>query len=52
LRNKEEVIFTTVKVRFDDGDIMIGEVTRVPNSNKYVDRGILEMMDKSLFEGQ
>jgi hypothetical protein len=52
LRNKEEVIFTTVKVRFDDGELMTGEATKVPNSNKYVHRGMLEMMDKSLFEGQ
>lgn len=49
IKNKEEVKFQKVKVKFDDDEPKIDEATLLKNG-KYFLKATLEMMDKSLFE--
>lgn len=49
IKNGQELVFQTVNIDYEDGEVFQDEVIKIPNSNKYYAKSTLKLIDNTLF---
>lgn len=52
IKNGQELVFQTVNIDYEDGEVFQDEVIKIPNSNKYYAKSTLKLIDNTLFSDE